>query len=329
LRAPHRNALIVVAITVTMASLFVVSYSLALGRPTPHHIPAGLVGDAASRPALVARLQAATHGGLAFRPYRSVAQAERAIDEQTIYAALVLHGPRPRLLIASAAGNSVARILETAALQIAQRTPLEVVDLHPLPAGDPQGLVAFYATLGATILGFLTVMQLRANAPGLSRGDWRACIAVLAVGGGLLLAIATGPVIGALPGPFPELWAAFAAQIATAALFNATMLTLIGPWAMLPTWALFVVLGNASSGGAVAVPLLPVYDRLLARVLPNAATVETIRNAVYFRDAQHLEPILVQALWLVGTVTALVVATRLRERTPGGDALRPSGVLAR
>jgi hypothetical protein len=306
-----RSPLAVIAIATTMVSLLVVSYSLAFGRPIAHHIPAGLVGAATP---LATRFEAATDHGLALRPYRSVADAERAIDQQRIYAALVLDGPRPRLLIASASGSSVARLLTTAATDVIP--PLEVVDRHPLPARDPVGLVAFYATLGATILGFTTIFQLRANAPDLTRDHWLACIAGLAVVGGLLLTTVSDPLIGSLRGSFPELWAAFAAQIATAALFTATMLTLVGRWAMLPTWGLFVVLGNTSSGGAVAIPLLPVYDRVLAHVMPNAATVETIRNAVYFPHAQHLEPILVESLWLVGAFAALLLAIRLSGRTP-------------
>jgi hypothetical protein len=35
------------------------------------------------------------------------------------------------------------------------------------------------------------------------------------------------------------------------------MVVLIGRRAIVPTWLLFVVLGNSSSGGAVAPPLLP------------------------------------------------------------------------
>jgi hypothetical protein len=94
------------------------------------------------------------------------------------------------------------------------------------------------------------------------------------------------------------------------------MLTLVGRWAILPTWAFFVALGNACSGGAVAVPLLPVYDRVLARFMPNAATFETIRNAVYFPAAQHLEPPLVQAIWLIGGLAAFLLAARVTGRLP-------------
>ena len=167
--------------------------------------------------------------------------------------------------------------------------PLQIVDLHPLPPTDPQGLASFYATLAATILGFVTMFQLRANAASLSLRAWLVCIVVLALVGGLVLALITDPLLKALQGPFPELWAALAAEIAAAALFNAAMLTLIGRWAFIPTWGLFIAIGNAASGGAVAPPLLPAFYRFVGQFLPNGATVETIRNAVYFTDYQHLD----------------------------------------
>ena len=44
---------------------------------------------------------------------------------------------------------------------------------------------------------------------------------------------------------------------AVAALFASTMVVLIGRWAILPTFTLFVTSGTCSSGGAVAPPLLP------------------------------------------------------------------------
>ncbi len=315
----YRNAAVVMAIAVTMASIFTVSYTLALGRPTPHDIPAAVVGHPAHRPALISALEAATGNGLHFSRYTSLARATRGIDEQQIYAALTLTGSRPRLFIASAAGTSVARVLEQAARAVPARAggPLQIVDLHPLPPTDPQGLASFYATLAATILGFVTMFQLRANAGSLSLRAWLGCIVVLALVGGLVLALITDPLLNALQGPFPELWAALSAEIATAALFNAAMLTLIGRWAFIPTWGLFVAIGNAASGGAVAPPLLPAFDRFVGQFLPNGATVETIRNAVYFTDHQHLAPILVEAAWITGSLVLLLIAARSRRRTPG------------
>ncbi len=133
---PYRNAVVVMAIAVTMVSIFAVSYTLALDRPTPHDIPAAVVGHPARRPGVIHALEAATGNGLRLTPYASLARAKHAIDEQRIYAALALTGSRPRLFVASAAGTSVARVLEQAAQTVTARAggPLRIVDLHPLPS---------------------------------------------------------------------------------------------------------------------------------------------------------------------------------------------------
>jgi hypothetical protein len=316
---PYRSACVVMAIAVTMVSIFAVSYTLALGRPTPHDIPAAVVGHPARRPGVIPALEAATGHGLRLTSYASLARAKHAIDEQRIYAALALASGRARLFVASAAGISVARVLEQAAQAVPARAggPLQIADLHPLPPTDPQGLASFYATLAATILGFVTMFQLRANAASLSLRAWLCCIVTLALVGGLMLALITDPLLKALRGPFSELWAALAAEAAAAALFNSAMLTLVGRWAIIPTWGLFIAIGNAASGGAVAPPLLPAFYRFVGRFLPNGATVETIRNAVYFTDHQHLEPIIVEAAWIAGALVLLLVAARRRGRTPG------------
>jgi FtsH-binding integral membrane protein len=319
IQPPYRNAAVVMAIAVTMVSIFAVSYTLALGRPTPHDIPAAVVGHLARQPGVIAALEAATGNSVRLTSYASLTRAEHAISEQRIYAALALTAGRPRLLVASAAGISVARVLVQGAQAVPARAggPVQIVDLHPLPPTDPQGLASFYATLAATILGFVTMFQLRANAESLSLRAWLVCIVVLALVGGLVLALITDPLLQALRGPFPELWAALAAEVAAAALFNSAMLTLIGRWAIIPTWGLFIAIGNAASGGAVAPPLLPAFYRFVGRFLPNGATVETIRNAVYFTDHQHLEPILVEAAWITSALVLLLIAAERRGRTPG------------
>jgi len=316
--SPYRNAVVVIAIAIAMAAVFATSYSLVLGRATPHRITIGLVGNPAEQPALLAALKRATHGGLALYPYAADAAAEEAIDDQAIYAALVLDQGIPRVLVSSASSYSVARVLELAAEQLELETGLRlyIIDRHQLPPTDPQGLVSFYVTLASSILGFVTMFQLRANAPGLKFRDWLAAIAVLAIAGGLVLAVVVDPLIGALHGPFPELWLALAAEVAVAALLCSTMLVLVGRWAIIPTWTLFVILGNTSSGGAVAQPLLPPFYAFIGRFLPPGTTVSIVRTAVYFRRDQHLGPFIVQAVWLVGTLAALLISARRLGRGP-------------
>ncbi|MDG4825363.1 hypothetical protein O7635_26250 [Asanoa sp. WMMD1127] len=312
----HRNALIVIAVACVIGPLFNASFTLALDRPTPRDVPAGIVVTTATERA-AAELQARTRGGFAFRPYGTAAAVEEALRDQDIYAALVPFGAEARLLVASAAGSSVARVFERAAAGI------PVVDVRPLPAGDSAGLLPFYLTVAATVTGFVSMLQLRAHAATLSLRRWLLCMVGLAVVAGGVMTVVTGPLISAQAGPFPAVWATVAGMIMVAALWAATMQILTGPWTFVPTFLFLMVLGLPSSGGAVAPPLLPGFFRILAELLPAGAAVDTLRNLLYYRDAPHAGPIFVLAAWLLFLLGSLLVAARLRGRTPGGDPFPP------
>ncbi len=308
----------IIGLGMVVGGLFCAAYSLALGRATPHQIAVGLVGRPAERPALVGALERATNGALAFEPYPSALAAETAINEQAEYGALVLGPGTPRLLLSSASGASVAQVLQQAAIRASQALgePIPIVNLHPLPRGDPSGLIEFYATLAASIVGFVVMFQLRANVPGISLGGWLALIVVLAIGGGLILALVADPLLNALPGPFAELWFALGTEMAVAALICSALIVLVGRWAIIPIWLLFVVLGNTSAGGAIAPPLLPPVWAFVGRFLPPGATVNIIRTAAYFPNDQHAEPFIVQVVWLVCGLAGLLICVRLLGRQP-------------
>jgi hypothetical protein len=315
---PYRTAVLVTLMVVVLGGLFVSSYGLALGRPTPHHIDGVVVGDPAAQPALVAHLERNLRGALSLRPVRSAAAARRELLDQHAYAGLLLGPGRPRLLVAGATGASVARVLTQAVQQIADTTGPQVVveDVRPLSPKDPQGLVLFYAMLAATIAGFILTFQLRANASSLPLRHWLGFVGAGVILGGLTIATIAGPVLGALGDRVPVLWAILTTQMAIAALVNATNLALLGGWAILPTWLLFVIVGNAASGGAVAPPLLPPVYAFLGRFLPSGATVEALRNVVYFPHAPRVEAYVVLACWLAAAVVALSVIIRVLGRRP-------------
>lgn len=193
---------------------------------------------------------------------------------------------------------------------------MAVVDAHPLPPSDPQGLTTFYVALAATFLGFLTIFQLKTHIGKVPLRGWLLLTGGLAVATGAAVAVVSDPAIGALSGPFFEIWAILTMQCAIAAMFNSLMIVLLGRWAILPTWFPFIVLGNSSSGGAVAAPLLPGIYAFLSSYLPTGATVSSLHTAVYFRADQHAGPFLVLAVWLVVTVVLLLSACRILRRTP-------------
>ena len=236
-----RKVATVLTIAILMTSAFAAAYTIALGRPFPHHLPIGVVGE--PTPQLLAELQVREHE-FDMRAYPSRADAIEAIDSQRVTAIIDADARPPQLLVSSASDPSASRALTQLDQAVPQSYRLQVVDLHPLPPEDPSGLATFYVVIAATILGFVTMFQLRANVKTLTLGKWLVCVGVLTVVGGLALALIASLVLRSLQTPFAQLWLLLSLQVAVAAMFNSTMLVLMHRWAIIPTWLTFILLGN-------------------------------------------------------------------------------------
>jgi hypothetical protein len=309
-----QRAIVIAVLAIIMGSLFVTSYSLALGDPVPHRIDAALVGSPTSQAGTIDAVERVASNSLVFHRYGSVPAALHAIDEQDVYAALDLTSTRPTVYVASAAGESVARLLTGIS---AVDPTVRVVDAHELGVNDPNGLEVFYLMLIATIVGFFTVFQIRQNAGVLSLRRWSAVVVVLAGAAAFALIMVDGPLLHRLALPVLESWGILTLHILAASSFASLMAVLIGRWAVLPTWLFFVILGNSSSGGAVAPPLLPPALAFVSQWLPSGATVTALREAVYFPANQHAQAIAVLTTWAMLLFTAMLVVSHLLGRSPG------------
>ena len=313
--SPFERAVVIAALAIVMGSLFLTTYTLALGDPVPHRIDAALVGDPAQHARTVEAVQQVAEGSLSFTRYGSVTAARHAIDLQHVYAALDLTSARPTLYVASAAGASVARVLE----RISASDPdVRVVDTHPLSPSDPNGVDIFYLMLVTTIVGFLTVFQVRANAGGVPLRHWIPFVLGFTLVAALALTLVVGPVLNRFHVPVAETWGILALHALAVASFASVMTVLVGRWAIVPVWMFFVVLGNSSSGGAVSPPLLPAPFASISQWLPSGATITALRDAIYFPGYQHARPILVVAAWSATLFAAMLAASRRLGTSPGG-----------
>jgi hypothetical protein len=308
------RAVIISLLAIVMGSLFVASYSLALGDPLPHRIDAALVGDPTEHAGTVDAAERVARGGLVFRRYASVPAALHAMDEQDAYATLDLTSNGPTLYVASAAGASVARVLEGIS---AIDPTVRIVETHPLGTADPNGTEIFYLLVVATIVGFITVFQVHANAGRLSLRRWTAFVVALAVVASGVFTFLEGPLLHRLDLPVLESWGILALHLMAVASFTSLMVVLIGRWAIVPSFLFFVVLGNSTSGGAVAPPLLPAPFAFVSPWLPSGATVSALREAVYFRAYQHAQPIVVLTTWAAALFAALLLVSHRLGRSPG------------
>jgi hypothetical protein len=173
--------------------------------------------------------------------------------------------------------------------------------------------------LVGTLVGFIAVFQTRALAGGLSLRRWTGFVVAFALAASLAPRLVEGPILDRLDIPVFQVWGILAMHILAVAAFTSLMTVLIGPWAIVPTWLFFVVLGNSSSGGAVSPPLLPAPFAFVSQWLPSGATVTSLRDAIYFPGDEHARPILVLAAWAAALFGAMLVASYRRGTSPGGS----------
>ncbi|WP_404819421.1 ABC transporter permease [Streptomyces marincola] len=313
--SPYLPALVVVLIVSASAGLFAGSYTYAMANPTPRHLPVAVVGepDEAFLGALRQRLSAS----LDRRHFDTYPQAVEAVEAQRVFAVVREREGRTELAVASAAGAPVAELLARDARAAARSldVPLDVRDLKPLHPGDPRGLALFYISIAAVITGFLGAVQLSVNARALRPLERVLATAAYALLGGFAVVAAVSWGLDAVELPFLHSWGIVSLTMFASGMIFTMFNTLVGRWAILPTWVLMVMLGNPSSGGAVSWPLLPSVLGAIGRWLPPGASVNAQHTAVYFPGHQHAHPYLVLAGW---TVLSCAVFAVWRHRHPGG-----------
>ncbi|WP_221348973.1 ABC transporter permease [Streptomyces beigongshangae] len=325
--SPFLPATVLALILAAAAGLFAGSYTYSMADPTPRHVPTAAVGayDEGRGGTFLAGMEKALDASLKIRAYDSRTAALEAMDDQEVFAVLDVRdsGRSVVLDVSGASGASVAEVLGKAAPAVGEETGVAVTvrDVKPLQEGDPRGLVIFYISLAAVIIGFVGAIQLSVHARALNPLERIAFTAAYALLGGFVIAAVVDWVLGALELPFVESWLILALTMFTSGMVFTMFNTLFGRWAMLPTWGLMVLLGNPSSGGAVSWPLLPSPLGVIGRWLPPGASVNAQHTAVYFPGHQHVFPFLVLGGW---ALVSCAVFWTWRHRHPGGREGGPS-----
>ena len=320
-RSPFLPGTVIIFVAALAAGLFAGAYTYAMADPTPHDIPIAVTGaptSEATHVAFVEGMDRATGASLRLQQYDSYAQAREAVAEQQVFAILQLQPDGPELDVSSASGATVAQLLAqvTPAVSASVGAHLTVRDINPLQPGDPHGLAIFYITLASVVVGFVGAIQLSVHAP-LGTGQLLAFTAGYALLGGLAIIAVVDWVLGTLRLPLAESWLILSLTMFTCGAVFHMFNSLIGRWALAPTWVLLVMLGNASSGGAVAWPLLPSVFAAVGQWLPPGAAVNAQHTAIYFSRNQHAFPFVVLVVW-AAMCCAVFVFRRRRAQAQRG-----------
>ncbi|WP_449217082.1 ABC transporter permease, partial [Streptomyces alfalfae] len=142
-----RRTLLVTFLAPVLAALALWAFAWPAARTAPRDLPLGVAG-AATAADPIARQLAARDGAFAIHRYADEAAARSAIEDRTVYGAVVATQRGPKLLTATAASPVVAQLLEQAVRQQAPPgAPVPTVDVVPAPAADPRG-----SALGSSVL---------------------------------------------------------------------------------------------------------------------------------------------------------------------------------
>jgi hypothetical protein len=295
---PKAVALVLLPALVLMLA-FAFSYVGAFHDPTPHHVPVAVVGP----PAVAAQLNRLPGDPLDARQASSRPDALSQIDDREVYGAY--EAATNRLFVASAANRATAIALERTfdLVAAAQRRPaVRVTDVKPLPPKDPNGTAAFYAMIawvfggyiGATLIGVIGTPRSHSRKRAAAR---IAALAGFGVVAGILSVVMLRASFDVFSGHVVALCAIAALTIFASGAATAGIQAAAGPAGTGLVILVFVILGNAASGGPFARPLLPGLWRTIGGVLPPGASVDLARSALFFDGSRIAGPILVLVGW--------------------------------
>lgn len=317
-RPQLRLAMMSLLLPVYVSLAVAVNYFGAVHQPRPHDVKVAIVGPLAATAGLAHALSIAPKGGFDVARLTSVGTARRLLAERKLAGAYVPSPARPTAIVATAASPSLAQFVQGVFRQAAAREdrPLEVVDVHPMPPGNPTGTSNLFFLIICTLAGFLTAAALGVTAAGLPEAQRLALAAVASVLAPTIAYLVGGPGYGAFTGDFGTIVAMLGvgalytfAVAGTARLMQAAL----GMAGLLPASLVLIFLNIPSSGAAVAPQLMPGFWRFLNHFWIGAVGLDANRSILYFGGSGVGHDVLKLLAWIAawGAILALPIYRRM------------------
>jgi hypothetical protein len=335
---PWRQLTIVAILLPLMVVLAVLAFAWPAARIAPRGLPVGIVGTGPGSQHLLAGLTRSDPGGFTVHRYASEASARSAIEDRDVYGAFAVGAGGFTVLEASAASPAVAQLLGTVGQQLAQHAAasgsspqaarVRDVDVVPLSASDPRGLVLPAALLPLTICGVIM-----ASVVGLVlafRPAWRQIMALIVVSAtaGLGAYLIAQGFLGALPHDAVATWAALSLIVLAIGATTAGLIALIGAAGLGVGVLLMIFMGNPFSGVTSAPELLPAPVGAIGQWLPPGAGASLLRSTAYFNGHGASGHLIVLIVWIVLGLAAIAVGHHAPVRFAARRAWKPAAAVA-
>ncbi|MFE2516038.1 ABC transporter permease [Streptomyces mirabilis] len=329
----------VLPLVITMVVLL---FAWPAGRTAPRDVPVGIVGTGAASQHAVEGLVREKPGAFDFHLYPDQQAARSAIENRDVYGALAISSHDITVLKAPAASTSVAQLLAEVGQQLADRAAqqgaagpqpsakihVRALDVVPVAAEDPRGVVFSSAVFPLTICGIL-IGAFVSTARGLRR-PWHRLLTLLvacAVAGLGAYLVAQG-FLGALPHDHVATWAVLSLVLISISTTAAGLVRLLGQAGLGLSAVLMVFVGNPFSGAGSAPEMLPKGVAHVGQWLPPGAGASLLRDTAYFDGNGGSGHLAVLALWSVCGFTAVMFGRRITGQAPGAKNGAKTGATA-
>ncbi|MCL8009622.1 ABC transporter permease [Streptomyces sp. AS02] len=317
--AASRRLVAVVVLVPVLAALALWAFAWPAARTAPRDLPLGVAGPAAAT-AQVERQLARQDDAFEIHRYADEAAAQEAVEDRTVYGAVVVTPQGPKLLTASAASPTVAQLLQQAVERQAAAAGTEVrtVDVVPAPQTDPRG-----AALNASVLPLaLAGMAAGAAVTLLGLRGVRAVSAL--VGAAALIGVSTAALahnwLEVLAGDWWAEAGVFALSTLAVSAAVAGLAALVGPAGIGLVSFVVMFLGNPFSGASSAPQMLPEPVGTIGQWLPPGAGASLLRSVSFFDGAAATGPALTLTWWAALGLGAVLLGSAMKTRTKGTES---------
>lgn len=325
-RTVVRHLLSHLVVPVLLATGMALAYLGAFHQPEPHGLRLDVVGTGPQVAVLAQTLQDGLGDAAAVRTVAGVAEARAELEHLEIAGAYVPDPDRPTLLLASAASDTTATIVQRmlAPVALGQGQPLQVTDVVPTADTDPTGQGAFFYLVALSVGGYSAAIAIGAAGARLPmRLRLLAGLGVAAVIAAVATAVA-GPLYGALPGSVPQIGLLAWLYVSAVVWIGVGLHSFLGRWTTLTVVGLFVMLNFTSAGGVFAPAVQPGFFGSLHGFWIGSGLVEAARRLLYFPAVGVAAQVLTVALWAAaGLALATVAGLAERRRLATAPAGNP------
>ncbi|MGW4172134.1 ABC transporter permease [Streptomyces chartreusis] len=311
--ATSRRLIAVALLVPLLAALALWAFAWPAARTAPRDLPLGVAGPAAAT-ARVEQQLGRHEGAFDIHRYADEAAAREAIEDRTVYGAVVVTPQGPELLTASAASPAVAQLLQQAVAQqaAAEGTQVKTVDVVPAPESDQRGAGLTSSVLPLALAGMaagaaVTLLGLRGvRAVGALVG-----VATLI---GLVAASIAHSWLGVLTGDWWAEAGVFALTTLAVSGAVAGLAALVGTAGIGITAATIMLIGNPFSGAASAPQMLPEPVGAIGQWLPPGAGTTLLRSVSFFDGSAAIGPALTLTWWAALGLGAVLLGSALKTR---------------